>query len=172
MNLSKLLAFALVISATPILYAQTTPTQTWFTVTAENPSIAVVLPAGTTYRFGDSINNLWSAPITVPAATTFSPVDGNYGVFPFPDPDDGTVKELDVLETSATQVIAVNNLSNWTSASLTVPAIVQAVTTTPPSTPSSSSNWFTITQESGTVAVLLPAGATYRIDHRNRRDHL
>lgn len=152
MNLRNYVVSALLLAA-PILHAQTA-TQTWFTVTAENPSLAVVLPAGTTYRFGDSINNVWSKSITVTQTTTLSPVSMSNGdPFPFADPDPGTVKELDVLENAATQPIAVNNLANSTSASLTVPAIVQAVP---------KSNWYTLTPESATTAVLLPAGATYR----------
>jgi hypothetical protein len=161
MNLCKSFLPALLLAA-PLLHAQTTAPQSWFTVTAENPSLAVVLPAGSTYRFGDSANNLWSAPITVTQATTISPVSmSGSDPFPFADPDPGAVKELDVVETSATQTIAVDNLASATVASLTVPAIVQ---TAP------SSNWYTLTPESATIAVLLPAGATYRFgDSANNR---
>jgi hypothetical protein len=98
-------------------------------VTVESNTVAVVLPAGATYRFGDTINNLWSAPITVDVPTTFSPVNFPAGVFPFADPDPGQGKELDVLETSAPQTVLVTDLS--TSPATTVSQIV------PPLPPSS-----------------------------------
>ena len=127
-----LLAFLL---STPLLSAQTTPAQTWYTVTAESSTVAVVLPAGTTYRFGDSANNRWSDPITVTAPTTFSPVFLPAGVFPFSDPDPNVVKELDVLETTAPQSISVTNLAAApvTTVALVVPSLIppSAVPMTP-----------------------------------------
>lgn len=95
-------------------------------ITPESASIAVVLPAGATYRFGDSTNNQWSAPITLNQPTTFSPVYLPDGVFPFSDPDPGVVKELDVLETTAPQTALVTNLaaSPATTLSQIVPPLV------------------------------------------------
>jgi hypothetical protein len=69
----------------------------WIALTSESQSVSVSLPAGATYRFGDYENNRWSTPITLTTATTFNPVYSPAGVFPFPDPDPGVAKELDVL---------------------------------------------------------------------------
>jgi len=117
-----------VILAAPVLHGQTAPTgPVWATITAENPSVSVTLPAGTTYRFGDYTNNKWSDPVTVTATTTINPVSMSSGnPFPFSDPDYGTVKELDVLETTASQTIAVTNLaaSPATTISQIVPPVV------------------------------------------------
>ena len=127
MNLRNLLLLSTsTFLLTASLHGQTTPAPVWATVTPESATVAVVLPAGTTYRFGDSINNKWSAPITVNVPTTFSPVYLPDGVFPFSDPDPGIVKELDILETSAPQNVVVTDLaaSPATAASLTVPALV------------------------------------------------
>jgi hypothetical protein len=127
-----LLAFLL---STPLLFAQTTPAPTWYTVTAESSTVAVVLPAGTTYRLGDYTNNKWSDPITVTVATTFSPVYVPAGVFPFSDPDQNVLKELDVLETTAPQSITVTNLaaSPVATVALVVPSLIppSAVPMTP-----------------------------------------
>ncbi len=44
------------------LCAQTATTPTWFTVVygdQQNPAVVVSLPAGTTYRIGDTVNNKW-----------------------------------------------------------------------------------------------------------------
>ena len=108
----------------------------WMMITAESQTISLVLPAGTTYRFGDVTNNKWSAPVTVSVPTTFSPVYFPDGVFPFSDPDPGTAKELDVLETAGPQAIAVTNagVAPVTTASLVVPGLV-AVPTSVPVTP-------------------------------------
>src|ERR1035438_9205091 len=103
---------ALLLLTTSLLYGQTAPAPTWAIVTPESTTVAVVLPAGTTYRFGDSINNKWSAAVTVTVPTTISPVSmSSSNPFPFSDPDYGTAKELDVPETSAVQTIAVTNLA-------------------------------------------------------------
>ena len=121
-SLLALLSFA------TLLHSQTTPTQTWFTVTPENPAVSVTLPAGTTYRFGDYTNNRWTT-VTVNVATTISPVSMASGnPFPFSDPDYGTVKELDVLEAPAAQTITVSNASAATTVAQVVPALI------PPST--------------------------------------
>jgi hypothetical protein len=123
---------------TASLHGQTTPAPVWSTVTSESTTVAVVLPAGATYRFGDSLNNKWSAPITVNVPTTFSPVFFPDGVFPFSDPDPGTAKELDVLETYTPQNVVLTNLavSPATTATLTVPALIvpTAIPVTPGST--------------------------------------
>ena len=97
----------------------------WVTVAVESQSTSVTLPAGATYRFGDTANNLWSAPVTVAVETTFSPVFFPAGVFPFADPDIGVTKELDVLETADAQLISVTNLSTdpVTVSSQIVPAL-------------------------------------------------
>jgi hypothetical protein len=107
----------------------------WVMVAAESQAVSVVLPAGTTYRFGDTTNNVWSAPITVTEPTTFSPVFYPAGAFPFSDPDPGVAKELDVVETSAAQVVTVTNTS--VSPATTVAQIVPgfAVPTSVPVTP-------------------------------------
>jgi len=124
--LRKYSLFALLLS-TSLLHGQTaTSAQTWFTITPESSTTALVLPVGATYRFGDYTNNRWSAPITVTAPTTLSPVFFPSGVFPFADPDPGVVKELDVLETTSAQAVTVTNLgvNPAAIASLTVPAII------------------------------------------------
>jgi hypothetical protein len=121
----------------------------WQTITAENTSTAVVLPAGTTYRFGDYANNKWSAPITVTEPTTFSPVSLPSGVFPFTDPDLGVVKELDVLETAAAQAILVTNLA--TSPATTVSQIVPPLAASTP-VPLASGSAHTLTFSSFSIA--------------------
>jgi hypothetical protein len=112
MMLRKYSLFALLLAA-PLAIAQTTtqPAATWVTIASEGQTTAITIPAGTTYRFGDTAHNLWSAPITVTAATTFSPLYYPDNVFPFPDPDSGTTKEFDVLETAAPQTITVANIA-------------------------------------------------------------
>jgi len=100
-------------------------------VAAENSTVAVVLPAGTTYRFGNAANNLWSTATTVTEATTFSPVYFPADVFPFSDPDPGVVKELDVLETAAAQAIQVTNLAAATTVSQIVPGSAVVPTSVP-----------------------------------------
>lgn len=106
------LSLLTVLFIAPLLHAQTsTATQIWFTVAPESETTSVTIPAGTTYRFGDYTNNRWSAPITVTAPTTFRTLSFNDGVFPFQDPDEGTVKEFDVLKTTSTQFISVTNLA-------------------------------------------------------------
>jgi hypothetical protein len=101
--------------AAPLLHGQTTPAPTgpvWATISAESLTTSVTLPAGTTYRLGDYTNNRWSDPITVSAPTTISPISmGGPNPFPFSDPDQGTVKEFDVLETAGPQSITVTNLA-------------------------------------------------------------
>jgi hypothetical protein len=113
MMLRKYSLFSLLLVA-PLATAQTTtPTiaATWATIATESATTSVTIPAGATYRFGDTAHNLWSAPITVTVPTTFGPVYFPASVFPFADPDVGTVKELDVLETTASQSVTVTNTS-------------------------------------------------------------
>ena len=122
-----------ILLAAPLLHAQTTTSApVWATITQENTAIAVTLPAGTTYRLGDYTHNLWSPSVTVGATTTLNPV--SMGVantpFPFSDPDPGTVKELDILETANAQSIIVTNSS--VSPATTVTQIVPPLV--PPST--------------------------------------
>ena len=126
-----------------------TTSPVWITVTSENPSVSVTLPAGATYRFGDYTNNQWSTPITLTTATTFSPVLWPAGVFPFPDPDPGVAKELDVLmyvPTDAPQPVQTSEN----------PVSGQNITLT------TNPVWITVTSENPSVSVTLPAGATYR----------
>jgi hypothetical protein len=127
----------------------------WLAVANENPSVSVTLPAGATYRFGDYVNNVWSDPITLTTATTFSPVFMPAGVFPFSDPDPGVAKELDVLmyvpplgpssSTSQLQPSSANVLASQNITLTSVPV------------------WITLTNESNSVSVTLPPGATYRL---------
>ncbi|HWB32873.1 MAG TPA: hypothetical protein VG714_06850 [Acidobacteriaceae bacterium] len=97
-----------ILFAAPV-FAQTTA-PTWFTITSENVSVSVTLPAGTTYRLGNATSNCW-AQVTVQAQTTINPL--SMGVanqqFPFSDPCPNQVKEFDVLETPAAQTITVTN---------------------------------------------------------------
>jgi hypothetical protein len=106
------LSILAVLSATP-LFAQSTSTPTWYTVvpaSAQSPNISVTLPAGTTYRFGDTQNNIWGAPVTVTAQTTISDFDDGQSGRPA-DPDPGTQKELDILQTSGQQAVSVTNVT-------------------------------------------------------------
>jgi hypothetical protein len=138
MMLRKYSLFAVLLAA-PALYAQTS-TNTWTTIAPESSGISVTLPAGTTYRLGDYKNNIWSAPITVSAKTTFSPLYFPSGQFPFSDPDYGTAKELDVLQTTASQSISVTNAT--VSPVSTIAQIVPSLTppTTVPVLPGTSYN--------------------------------
>jgi hypothetical protein len=113
----------------PLATAQTpaaTTAATWSTIASESGSTSVTIPAGATYRFGDNLHNLWSTPITVTVATTFGPVNYPSGVFPFADPDLGTIKELDVLETPTQQTVIVTNsaVSPATTVAQVVPALI------------------------------------------------
>jgi hypothetical protein len=129
----------------------------WMMISPESSTVSVVLPAGTTYRFGDTQNGLWSAPVTVTEPTTFSPVFFPAGVFPFGDPDPGTVKELDVLQTAGPQAIAVTNagVAPAATVSLVVPGLV-AVPTSVPVTPGTA---YTVTFSNFTIAQGAAPGA-------------
>src|ERR1700677_3385064 len=131
----------------PVWFTLLTPAQQSLTTT-------VGLPAGTTYRIGDSENNKWSVPVTTTAAVTV--VDYADGQDGRPaDPDPGTPKEFDIQESATPQNVTVDGLS------VTVPAL--------PSAPV----WFTLltpAQQSLTTTVGLPAGTTYRIgDSENNK---
>jgi len=146
-----LLLIAPFLLSTSALHGQTAPAPLvplWVMVTPESATVAVVLPAGTTYRFGDTTNNLWSTAITVNVATTFSPVFFPAGVFPFADPDPNTAKELDVLQTTAPQAIQVTNLagSPVTTVSQMVPAL-----TPPASVPVTPGTAYTLTFSNFTI---------------------
>jgi hypothetical protein len=130
--------------STSLLHGQATPLASapapaWVMVTPESSTTAVVLPAGTTYRFGDAVHNRWSAPITVDQPTTLSPVCFPGTTFSFDDPDPGTVKELDVLQTAGPQPITVTNLGVMPAASVSqiVPGL-GVVPTVVPMTPGTS----------------------------------
>lgn len=150
--------------------APVAPAPVWATITAESVSIAVILPAGTIYRFGDTANNRWSAPITVTVPTTFSPVSFSAGVFPFSDPDSGVVKELDVLETSAAQPIAVTNLA--ASPAATISLVVPSLGATPVPLPAGTAHTvtfsnFAVAPAAGANAMMVafvnePANLAYR----------
>ena len=143
--------------AAPALQAQTTPAPVWATVAAESTTTSVTLPAGTTYRFGDSVNNKWSQSVTVYAVTTLNPISmGVSNMFPFSDPDPGTVKELDVLETSASQTVQVTNLavSPASMVSLVVPS-----PTPPPAVPVPPGTSYTLTFSNFAIAPGTPQNA-------------
>ena len=109
--LRKLSLIAFVFTAP--LFAQSTPAApTWFTITTENPAVSVTLPAGTTYRFGRRCKQPAGRKLPCTTRDYHLPMSmsGMEGIpFPFSDPDYGTVKEFDVLETSAAQTITVVN---------------------------------------------------------------
>ncbi|MDP9049313.1 MAG: hypothetical protein M3O31_01110 [Acidobacteriota bacterium] len=145
MTLHKYSLIALLFAA-PLLHGQTTPAPTgpvWITISAENPNIAVALPVGTTYRFGDYANNRWSDPVTVTSPTTFSPLSMSHGdPFPFSDPDYGTVKELDVLETTSAQSISI---TDFTAAPATTVAQIVPPLVPPTSVPVTPGTTYTLT---------------------------
>lgn len=119
-------------------------------VTPESSTTAVVLPTGATYRFGDAVHNLWSAPITVDQPTTLSPVCFPSTTFPFDDPDPGTVKELDVLQTAGSQVITVTNLG--VTPAVSVAQIVPGLVVVPTAVPMTPGTAYTLTFSKFTVA--------------------
>jgi hypothetical protein len=145
----------------------TSSTSGWFTLLTpaqQSPTTTVGLPAGTTYRIGDSQNNKWSTPVTTTAAVTI--VDYADGQNGHPaDPDPGTAKEFDIQEQASPQNVTVNGQS------ITVPALPSSSTPPPPT--SSTPVWFTLltpAQQSPTTTVGLPVGITYRIgDGQNNK---
>ena len=154
-RLSAAIFAALFFIAPAVGHSQTTPV--WFTLLTpaqQSLSTTVSLPAGVTYRIGDSENNKWSAPVTTTAAVTI--VDYADGLNGRPaDPDPGTAKEFDIQEQSTPLNVSVSGQS------VTVPALSS----------SSIPVWFTLltpAQQSLTTTVLLPVGVTYRIgDNEN-----
>src|SRR6202041_1012663 len=148
-RLSAAIFAALFFIAPAVGHSQTTPV--WFTLLTpaqQSLSTTVSLPAGVTYRIGDSVNNKWSAPVTTTAAVTV--VDYADGLDGRPaDPDPGTPKEFDIVEQATPLNVSVSGQS------VTVPAL-----------PYSSPVWFTLltpAQQSLSTTVSLPAGVTYRI---------
>jgi hypothetical protein len=145
MMLRKYSLFALLLAVpfAPAQTAQTTPVPStapvWVTIASEG-DVKVVLPAGATYRFGDSVHNLWSVPVTVQAQTTFTTLYYPSDNFPFADPDPGSVKELDVMEASLPQTVTVVNTLNWNSVAQVVPAL-----TAPALSPVSPGGTYTLT---------------------------
>ena len=109
-----------------------TPSPVWFNASVERSDIRLLLPAGTVYRFGDTVNGKWSASTIVNAAppatgtqtSTTAPFQliPYYANMPFPDPDQGTLKELDILEQAWVQTInAIDAMGN--PYVITVPAL-------------------------------------------------
>src|SRR5580698_3868531 len=100
-RLSAVIFAALFFIAPAVGHSQITPV--WFTLLTpaqQSLSTTVSLPAGVTYRIGDSVNNKWSAPVTTTAAVTV--VDYADGLDGRPaDPDPVTQKEF-VMEEQAT----------------------------------------------------------------------
>ena len=95
-----------------------TPVPVWFNATPERSDIRLLLPAGTVFRFGDTINNKWSVSTIVKGMNVTPSTTGSNGAvaspyqlipyyanMPFPDPDQGTLKELDILEQAWVQTI-------------------------------------------------------------------
>ena len=85
----------------------------WFTLLTpaqQSLTTTVSLPAGPTYRIGDSENDKWSAPVTTTAAVTI--VGHAHGRDGRPaDPDPGTAKEFDVQEQARPQNTSVSGQS-------------------------------------------------------------
>ena len=103
--------FRLIRNIALLLFVPMLHAQTWVTVAPESTTTSVALPAGATYRLGDTINNKWSASVTVAAATTISPTAYFDGQYKFQDPDPGTTKLLQVLEIATVQVVTSTNTS-------------------------------------------------------------
>ena len=136
--------------STSLLHGQTPVAPAWVLVTPESSTTAVILPAGTTYRFGDTVHNLWSTPITVDQQTTLSPVCFPGTTFPFSDPDLGTVKELDVLQTAGPQTITVTNLG--VTPALVVSQIVPGTVVVPTAVPMLPGTSYTLTFSNFAIA--------------------
>jgi len=134
-----------------IASAQTaTPaTPTWSVVTSNNEStgISATVPAGTTYDWGCVQDNLWSAPVTVTAATSGitvwvlnSPQNS-----PNPDPKCPGGLVFRVQEHAATQIVQII-IPGQPISSITVPALPPV--TTPPPPPA-----FTIAVAGATITI-------------------
>ncbi len=134
--------------------------QTWFKVATEASGTTVALPAGTTWRFGlTPTTNCGWATTQVASAAIALPVywpGGKMGITP--DPCPGKWKELDVLETSATQSITV--VVAGKSSVVVVPAL-PVVTPPPPPPPTTTTYTFSCTGTvGGTVSVTASGVAT------------
>ncbi|MCU1253041.1 MAG: peptidase gametolysin [Edaphobacter sp.] len=111
----------------PAPVQQSAQTGTWFTVIPaekQAQTLSVSVPAGTTYRFGDTKNNKWCTPVTISTATTVSDWDAGPE-----DCDPGTAKEMDILETSAAQTVKIidSSVTPAVSTPKTVPALPLAI---------------------------------------------
>jgi hypothetical protein len=109
--------------------------QTWVTVAPESTTISVALPAGATYRLGDTIDNKWSASVTVAAATTINPTAYFEGQYKFPDPDPGVAKLLQVLEIATVQTVTSTDTSVTPALVTTINIPATGVVATGPSIP-------------------------------------
>lgn len=122
-----ILPFLLFVSA----HAQT---QIWFTVAAaaqQATTLTISLPSGATYRIGDAQNNKWSDPLTTKATTSL--IDYADGVAGRPsDPDPGTPKEFDVLETALPQTVVLTDTSVQPSKMTVIPVPALPIVSMPP----------------------------------------
>ena len=138
-------------------------TQVWVKVASESTASSATLPAGATYRLGlpscpsAGGGASWSASITVVGVTTLNPLSFWEGGFPIAtDPCPGSVKELDVLETTAPQTVTVTN--NSTSPATVTNVTLGTVSGTAPVVPT------------GPVptSIPVPAGASYVVTITNQ----
>jgi len=109
--------------------------QTWVTVAPESSTLSVALPAGATYRLGDTIDNKWSASVTVAAATTISQTAYFDGQYKFPDPDPEVAKLLQVLEIATAQVVTSTDTSVTPALVTTINIPATGTVTTGPAIP-------------------------------------
>jgi hypothetical protein len=96
--------------------------QTWLKVAGSEQqalTLSVSLPAGTTYRIGDTANNKWCVATATAAVTLVDYADGLNGRLA--DCDSGTPKEFDVLETVSTQTVTLTDASVTPAKVTTVP---------------------------------------------------
>ncbi len=127
-------------TATPVPPTQpinlsATPAPVWFNASPESSTVRLILNPGTVFRFGDTTNSKWSD-ATIVNGTSITPTPGGsggvsssplqlipyYANLPFADPDPGTVKELDILETAQVQTINAVDAMGQTF-TITVPAL-------------------------------------------------
>ena len=135
------LALVALLSMTAFGQTATQTTPTWFTVipaASQSATLSISLPAGTTYRFGDIVNDKWTAPVAVSAVTVVSDFDDGLNG-DAPDPDPNTPKEFDVQETMAVQTVTITDTRTnpATVTTVTVPALP------PPAPPPSATATFT-----------------------------
>lgn len=99
------------------LHAQGTPaaavapvTPAWSFIASESATLSATLPAGATYRLGSAANNCWSPSVTVASATMLTPISmSGTSQFPFSDPCPGVVKEFDVQQAAAAQLVVLSD---------------------------------------------------------------